>query len=502
MSWLRRTLYSAFHRPDSPIGRRVDAVVWLLIVVSTVLLVGELAIPEEIFVTLPDLQPLDDVIIAIFAVELLLRVLTFRPKAVGFWRLGPLGRLRAHVLERLRFCTRPMIMIDILTVLGGVPELRGLRALRLLRLLRSRQIFRYANPFGGIARAFEENRLLYLLGFSIFGIAVLLGGVSFYLTEHANNPHIATVPDALWWSIVTITTVGYGDLTPTTPLGRVVAGSLMVVGMITLALFAGIVGTTLIASVLSMREESFRMSNHVDHIVVCGYDPGTRMLLDTMQEEHDLERHPVVIFAPYPRPVELPPEFFWIQGDPTKESELQKVRLAFADAVIVVGSRETVPSQADARTILVTFTIRRYLRRHHELVDRRQRPLYVVAEILDAENVEHARTAGADEVIQTTRMGFSLLAHAVEAHGTATLVGELADVRGHSLFVGRWAANLPEPWTFETVARAMKAQHGVLAVGVRTSESRDILNPPNDYPLTADCAVIYMATGPLLRPAS
>ncbi|MEO0603784.1 MAG: ion channel, partial [Myxococcota bacterium] len=361
------------------------------------------------------------------------------------------------------------------------------------------RIFRYANPFGGLARAFEENRLLYLLGLSIFGIAVLLGGVSFYLTEQPYNAEIHQFSDALWWSIVTITTVGYGDLTPATNLGRVVAGSLMLVGMITLALFAGIVGTTLIASVLSMREESFRMSNYVDHIVVCGYDPGTRMLLDTMQQELDLEEHPVVIFAPYERPAEVPPEFFWIQGDPTKESELEKIRLAFADAVIVVGARDTVPQQADAQTILVTFTIRRYLKRHAPLATQRKRPIYVVAEILDAENVEHARTAGADEVIQTTRMGFSLLAHAVEVHGTATLVGELADVSGNSLFVGYCPTEVPQPWTFNSVSRALKELHGVLTVGVRTPDHQDLINPPGDYPLSQDHTLIYIAKEAVLR---
>jgi len=499
MSWLRRTLHAAFHKPDSRIGRRVDAAVWLLIVASTVLLVGELVLPGWLMADLPDLQVVDNAIIGIFAAELILRVLTYRPKALDFWQMSLPRRLWVHVIERLRFCTRPMILIDIITVLGGVPELRGLRALRLLRLLRSRQIFRYANPFGGLARAFEENRLLYMLGLSIFGVAVLLGGVSFYLTEQPNNGDL-TFTEALWWSIVTVTTVGYGDLTPTTMVGKIVGGGLMVVGMTTLALFAGIVGTTLIGSVLSMREESFRMSNYVDHIVVCGYDPGTRMLLDTMQEELDLDEHEVVIFAPYPRPTEVPSDFFWIQGDPTKESELAKVRLAYADAVIVVGARDTVPQQADARTILVTFTIRRFLKRDPELTARRKRPLYLVAEILDAENVDHARTAGADEVIQTTRMGFSLLAHAVEVHGTATLVGELADVSGNSLFVGRWTDEVPEPWTFDSVARAIKQAHGVLPVGVRTPEHEDVLNPPSDYPLTREHAVIYMATRPVLRP--
>jgi len=497
MSWLSRTLHAAFHKPDSAIGRRVDAVIWLLILASTVPLGLELAMPVLVARDLPFLETVDDVILGAFWVELVLRVLTYRPKQAAFWRLGLFGRLRIHIVERIRFCLRPMILIDIVTVLATLPELRGLRALRLLRLLRSQRILRYSNPFGGIARALEENRLLYVLALSIFGTAVLLGGISFYLTEAPVNPDLDDFADALWWSIVTITTVGYGDLTPMTALGRVVAGTLMVAGMATLALFAGVVGSTLINSVLSMREESFRMSNYVDHIVICGYDAGTRMLLDTLREELDLAEHPVVIFAPTPRPADVPSDFYWMQGDPTKESELEKARLAYADAVIVAGRRDTIPQQADAHTILVTFTIRRFLKDKAHVTARRQRPLYLVAEILDAENVEHARAAGADEVIQTTRIGFSLLAHAVEAHGTATLVGNLADVQGNSVFVTPAPRSLPEPATFEVVARELKKRHGVLVVGVRTPDDKDIINCDGGLEVTPEHCIIYIAPEPV-----
>ena len=294
-------LHDAFHRPTSAAARAIDAVVWVLILVSATLLVLDLALPDD-FVGRPLLERIDAVILGIFAVEVGLRILTYRPPAVAFYRLGVGGWLYRQVMGRLGFCLNPLILIDLLTVLGGVPVLRGLRALRLLRLLRSRALFRYSNPFDGMARAFSENRLLWVFGLSVLAASTLLGGLSFFLTEREYNPAIMDLGDGLWWSVVTLTTVGYGDLTPSTELGRVVAGALMVVGMINLAMFAGIVGSTLMASVLSMREESFRMSNYLDHVVVCGYEPGARMLLDTLAEEHDLDRHTVVIFAPFERP--------------------------------------------------------------------------------------------------------------------------------------------------------------------------------------------------------
>ena len=484
-------IHDAFHRPSTAIHRSVTAIVWFLILASIALLAIELALPEGAPVV-SLLRRVDDVILGIFVVEVVLRVLSYRPPQLDFYRYGALGRLWVHIVARLRFCLTPLVMIDILTVLGSVPFLRGLRAIRLLRLLRSNQIFRYSNPFGGMTRAFEENRPLYIFGLSLLAVSVTLGGLMFFLTEYGHNDAIRSLPDALWWSIVTLTTVGYGDLTPATGLGKVVAGVLMVVGMMNLAVMAGIVGSTLMGSVLSMREESFRMSNYIDHVVICGYEPGTRLLLETLKQELDLERHTVVIFAPYERPSDVKSEFMWVQGDPTKESELDKVRLTTADSVIVVGSRSEMPQHADGRTILIAFTLRRYLKGKAEEMQRRQRPLHVVAEILDAENVEHAKTAGADEVIETTRIGFSLMAHAVEVPGTATLVGELADVSRNSLFVGR-IVDVALPDTFRGVSHVLKERYNVLLIGVRGPGQQDQLNPSEDFELTSEHRVIYIS---------
>ena len=254
-----------------------------------------------------------------------------------------------------------MMLVDILAVLALFPELRGLRALRLLRLLRTTRVFRYRNPFAIVLQAFEENGLLFAFAFSVLGVATLLGGLSIYLVEVKAQPVDRRRSwTAFWWALVTVTTVGFGDITPVTSLGRIVGGVLMVAGMFTLALFAGIVGSSLVSGMLSIREEQFRMSDYVNHVVVCGYDESTHILLDALSKELDLDETRVVMFDDHERPRDLPPDFLWVQGDPTKESELDKVRLTHAAAVIVSGARDMSPQNADARTILTAFTIRSF----------------------------------------------------------------------------------------------------------------------------------------------
>ena len=213
-----------------------------------------------------------------------------------------------------------------------------------------------------------------------------------------------------------------------------VGGSLMIIGMFTIALFAGIVGHTLLSSVLSLREEQFRMSSTMKHIVICGYEPGSRMLLDAITEEFDINVFKPVLFAPYERPSDIPLEFEWINGDPTKESELEKARLSYADSCLIISSKTQLPQLADAKSILTTFTIRSFLQTN-SIATKRRGPLYITVEILDPENVQHAISAGANEVIESTRLSYSMLSHSIAQKGTGGVVSSIISARAQNIYV-------------------------------------------------------------------
>jgi voltage-gated potassium channel len=116
-------------------------------------------------------------------------------------------------------------VIDLVVVV--VPFLRPIRALRLLRLLR-------LSAVGGVAsrRSSSLHARVSTYVVSAAVMAVLVASVGVYDAEHrAPGANIKTLPDALWWSVTTITTVGYGDLYPTTAYGRLVAVALMIFGI-------------------------------------------------------------------------------------------------------------------------------------------------------------------------------------------------------------------------------------------------------------------------------
>ncbi len=489
-------LAGALHQPSHSAFAFVNGAIWVLIVVSIAIIGVELAV-EGSSLEAP-IALLDQVILWLFVLELVLRVLTFRPAELDLYQAGWLGAARVQVVGRLRYLIRPMTLVDLITVLAVYPPLRALRAARLLRLVRTVRIFKYANPFGGLIQGFKDNAPLYSAAFGTLGVFVVIGGVSLYLAERGQNENIQTIGDGLWWGMVTITTVGFGDIAPITPVGRLVGAVLMVVGMFMLAMFAGIVGNTLLGSVLSLREEVVRMSGLVNHVVIIGYDSGARMLMNALSEELDLSVTDVVVFADMERPRQLPSEFQWVRGDPTKESELAKIRISKAAGAIVVGSRQKAPQEADATTILTLFTIRAYMQKQAD-VRRRRRPLTVVAEILDAENVEHARTAGATEVIETHRLGFALLAHSLAVPGSATILSNVAAAGHHNVYIGQLPRGMDLPASFELVRSHVKRDLDAMVIGLRDpTTGQSELNPPAEFLVQPEMKVVYLAEQPVL----
>lgn len=139
-------------------------------------------------------------------------------------------------------------------LLGMVPILvplpAFLRILRLARLVRILRVFgRLGERLGAWERIAREGSIHKVA--LVSGTVTIVGSVAVWLLERDDNPDLVRYSEALWWSIVTVTTVGYGDITPITAPGRVVAGGLMLTGIGTIGLLA-----SSLASVLVVRKES------------------------------------------------------------------------------------------------------------------------------------------------------------------------------------------------------------------------------------------------------
>jgi voltage-gated potassium channel len=183
--------------------------------------------------------------VLIFTVEYVLRlwVCTDHP---------PL-RAMSPTRARLIFACRPAMLIDLLAIapfyLAFLISI-DLRVLRIFRLVRFLKLARFSPALLTLARVFYDERR------ALFGALVIMLGLlmasstAMYFVEGRVQPNaFGTVPSAMWWSLATLTTVGYGDVVPITALGKMIGGVVMIMGLGMFALPIGIVATGFIQEV-------------------------------------------------------------------------------------------------------------------------------------------------------------------------------------------------------------------------------------------------------------
>ncbi|MDA8231108.1 MAG: ion transporter [Magnetospirillum sp.] len=251
---VRRAVYkllSGGNRPgDTPWARVVDWFLIALIVLNVIAVTIE-SVEHLSLAHGPIFHAFDDLSVGVFSVEYLLRLWT----AVEL----PEARYRHPVWGRLRWIVSPMALIDLVAILpfylGFLVEV-DLRATRMLRVLRIFKLSRYSTALNVmVAVARQEARAI---GATLFVMLVVLVVSSslMYLFEHQAQPHIfSDIPTSMWWAVVTLTTLGYGDMVPITPLGRMLGGMTAVVGVGMIALPAGVLASGFSEQMRIRREE-------------------------------------------------------------------------------------------------------------------------------------------------------------------------------------------------------------------------------------------------------
>lgn len=137
--------------------------------------------------------------------------------------------------RRFRYLRSPMAIIDVLAIapfyLSAFFAI-DLRFLRVLRLLRIVKLSRYSSALSRMTEVFRMQRSALAAAFFLLSVAVVLSASILHVVESSAQPeHFGSIPDAMWWAVVTLTTVGYGDVTPITPMGKLIASSISIIGI-------------------------------------------------------------------------------------------------------------------------------------------------------------------------------------------------------------------------------------------------------------------------------
>jgi voltage-gated potassium channel len=183
--------------------------------------------------------------IALFTAEYLLRI----------WVCTADERYSSPLLGRLRFALTPFALVDLLAIAPFyVPfisaDLRVIRTMRLFRLARMFKLGRYSEAFRVLGRVLRTKREELAASLTVLIALLVIASTLMYEAEHAVQPNkFSSIPAAMWWAVVTLTTVGYGDVFPVTPIGMLVGGVMAVLGIGMFALPTGILGAGFIQEV-------------------------------------------------------------------------------------------------------------------------------------------------------------------------------------------------------------------------------------------------------------
>jgi voltage-gated potassium channel len=150
---------------------------------------------------------------------------------------------------RIKYALTPLSMIDLISILPFYlvilfPSISFVHAISILRLLRLLKMSRYSESVRTLGTVLSDKKEeLIATAFAVFIILIFASSIMYFVESSANPKAFGSIPDAMWWGVVTLTTVGYGDIYPITPLGRFLGAILAFLGIGIFALPAGIIAS-------------------------------------------------------------------------------------------------------------------------------------------------------------------------------------------------------------------------------------------------------------------
>ncbi len=366
-------------------------------------------------------------------------------------------------------------LVDLLAILPIFRFFRLFRMIRLLKMIQSEHIRRWLNAFSSKSKFFSLS--LQESFFEIFLVIIILftllfvGSLGILTFERGVNDQFKNLADGLWWTVVTLTTVGYGDKFPVTLGGKLLAIALMFTGLSFFALITSFISSFILETYRKGAKKGMDLASLSKHIIICGYNSNTSSLLNELKTLYADGMKFKVIISEDPPDDPLDRYCYFLKGDFSKTDVLETAQIERSEAVIVLAdkSQGRTNQDADARTILTVLGIKT---KHPNV--------YVCAEVLSPQNIEHVRNAGVDEFISPHDYTGNLLAQTVANRGIASVYRELLQSHvGNQLTLSHIDPQIIGQ-SFQELAKHLAEAEGALLIGIQR-ERRYHINPGYDF---------------------
>ena len=236
---IRRQLFTIMEENDRVLARVVDLflLLWISLNVFVVLLESVAELNEEYGVFF---QQFEIVSVVIFTLEYVLRL----------WVCTERAEFAEGAVGRVRYASTSMALVDLAAILPFYLPLlfpfdaRMLRLIRLVRLMRLLKVIRYSESLRVFTDVYRMKKSeLAMVFLVILFLLVMASAVIYHVEQEAQPEAFSSIPAAMWWGVATLTTVGYGDIYPITPLGKFFGAIIALLGIGLFALPAGILGS-------------------------------------------------------------------------------------------------------------------------------------------------------------------------------------------------------------------------------------------------------------------
>lgn len=323
---------------------------------------------------------------------------------------------------------------------------------------------RIANRFNLHADTLRlAKRFLLVFLFILFLLLLSAFLAWFFEFRGKESSTIKSFWDGIWWAVVTIATVGYGDKFPVTYPGRVVGIILITVGFTTLSVFTGLIASLFVEDKLKGAKGLKQIRTH-NHVVICGWNNTGDYFLRALIEKQ-LQDTDVCLIA------NESPEFFerleakypslslsFVRGEATQEETLRRAAVEHASQVFILADQSLARSAADDRSIIVANAV-------HYLTKKEK----ITVQLINTENRNMLQRIGITNIIIWDDIGGYILANNVFERDSLSLFCHLAKDPGNRIstvkisdsFVGK---------SFGEFFDAQYKEHGMLIIGLMNKE--------------------------------
>jgi len=313
----------------------------------------------------------------------------FLGREFSLWR--PLKKAWKTKIEYMR---TPSAIVDMLAIL---PAYRPIRILRFFVLFRVFKLLRYTKSINQFVDVLANKRFeLFTLLFILFFVMVV-SGIAIYVLEEKSNPNINSLFDAVYWALITISTVGYGDISPITTGGRIISIIIIISGIAMISFATSVIVSAFSEKLGELKEH--RAINKIDKnkmfLIICGYGELTKLFLH--QEKKRLENY-IIIDKKAQRVREAINDGYQaICDDASKHESLSRYNIAYEKITLLCLAHN------DIENIYITLNARSLSRK-----------ITIIARASTSNLVKKYTLAGATHVLLPNEIANSMLFWAIK----------------------------------------------------------------------------------------